>query len=112
MFIVLPQVFGQQRQGREVHGRHVDWIKRGYEDGVFLLTGSLQPAWAAGSWPTTLRVRSWRAWVEADPFVAENVVAAEILEIDPSKARAATRFPDRLILRYSDALEPGAERRP
>ena len=92
MFIVLLRFSDNKGKAGEFMDGHVDWIKRGYEDGVFLLTGSLQPGQGGGILAHNPSRAELESRVEADPFVAENVVAAEILEIDPSKAEPRLDF--------------------
>jgi len=71
---------------------HNAWIKRGFDDGVFLLVGSLQPN-AGGA---ILAHNASRAEIEArvqdDPFVAESVVDAEILDITPGRTDERLAF--------------------
>ena len=64
---------------------HKEWIKRGFDDGVFLLTGSLQPNLGGGIVAHNTSLADLENRVNDDPFVAENVVTADILEITPSK---------------------------
>jgi uncharacterized protein YciI len=86
MFIVLLRFSGNRGQaGRFVEG-HKDWLKRGFADGVFLLAGGLQPeAGGAVLAHGTTRADLERRVAE-DPFVAEDVVSAEILELAPARA--------------------------
>jgi len=71
---------------------HKEWIKRGFDDGVFLLVGSLQPNLGGGIVAHNTSLSELQSRVSADPFVAENVVSAEILEITPSKADERLKF--------------------
>jgi len=64
---------------------HKEWIKRGFDDGVFLLVGSLQPNLGGGIVAHNTSLPDLQSRVNADPFVAEDVVSAEILEITPSR---------------------------
>ncbi len=64
---------------------HNAWIKRGFDDGVFLLAGGLQPSMGGGIVAHNTSQTDLQRRVNDDPFVAENVVSAEILEITPSK---------------------------
>jgi len=43
MFIVLLKFSDNKGQAGEFMEGHNEWIKRGFDDGVFLLVGSLQP---------------------------------------------------------------------
>jgi hypothetical protein len=43
MFIVLLKFSGNKSQAGQWMEGHNEWIKRGLDDGVFLVTGNLQP---------------------------------------------------------------------
>ena len=86
MFIVLLRFSGNKGQAGRFMDGHKEWIKRGFDDGVFLLVGSLQPNAGGGIVAHNTSLAALQARVDADPFVAENVVSAEIFEIAPSRA--------------------------
>jgi uncharacterized protein YciI len=71
---------------------HKEWIERGFDDGVFLLAGSLQPNLGGGIVAHNTSLSDLQSRVNGDPFVAENVVSAEILEITPSRADERLTF--------------------
>lgn len=71
---------------------HKEWIKRGFDDDVFLLVGNLQPNLGGGIVAHNTSLVEIQNRVNADPFVAQNVVSAEILEISPSRADERLRF--------------------
>ena len=85
MFVVLLKFSDKGKAGQFMEG-HNEWIKRGFDDGVFLLVGSLQPNLGGAIVAHNTSLSDLQGRVNADPFVAENVVKAEILEITPSKA--------------------------
>ena len=92
MFIVLLRFSNNKGQaGRFMEG-HKEWIKRGFDDGVFLLVGSLQPNLGGGIVVHDTSMSDLQSRVNNDPFVAENVVSAEIFEITPSKAEERLNF--------------------
>lgn len=64
---------------------HSSWIKCGFDDGVFLLVGSLQPNAGGGIVAHNTSLEDLQSRVNLDPFVAQNVVSAEIVEITPAK---------------------------
>lgn len=71
---------------------HNEWIQRGFDDAVFLATGSIERGLggvvlAHGTTRTELEER-----VQRDPFVAYGVVTPEILEVSPSRAAPALSF--------------------
>ena len=71
---------------------HNEWIKRGFDDSVFLLVGSLQSNLGGGIVVHNTSLLDLQTRVNDDPFVVENVVIAEILEITPAKADERLNF--------------------
>jgi uncharacterized protein YciI len=71
---------------------HKEWIKRGFDDGVFLLAGSLQPNLGGGIVAHDTSRSDLQGRVNTDPFVVEKVVQAEILEITPSLTDTRLNF--------------------
>ena len=92
MFIVLLKFSGNKGQAGQFMAGHKEWIKRGFDDGVFLLVGSLQPNLGGGIVAHNTSLSDLQSRVNGDPFVAENVVSAEILEITPSQADERLKF--------------------
>ena len=92
MFIVLLKFSDNKGQASQFMEGHKEWIKRGFDDGVFLLVGSLQPNSGGGIMVHNTSLPDLQSRVNGDPFVAENVVSAEILEITPSKADDRLNF--------------------
>ena len=92
MFIVLLNFSDNKGQASQFMDGHNEWIKRGFDDGVFLLVGSLQPNLGGGIVAHNTSLADLQSRVNDDPFVAENVVSAEILEISPAKADERLKF--------------------
>jgi uncharacterized protein YciI len=92
MFIVTLKFSSNKARAKDFMGGHNDWIKRGFDDGVFLLVGSLQPNQGGGIVAHNTSLPELQARVNDDPFVAEDVVSADIIEIAPSKADERLRF--------------------
>lgn len=92
MFVVTLR-FASNRAGapRFMDG-HNAWIKRGFDDGVFLLTGSLQPGAGGAVLAHNVSRADLETRVREDPFVAEGVVAAEILDIAPGRTDERLAF--------------------
>jgi uncharacterized protein YciI len=92
MFIVLLKFSENKGQvGQNMEG-HKEWVKRGFDDGIFLLAGSLQPQLGGGIVAHNTSLADLQNRVNDDPFVAENVVSAEIFEITPSKTDERLQF--------------------
>lgn len=85
MFIVLLRFSDNKGQAGQFMEGHKEWIQRGFDDGVFLIVGSIQPNSGGGIIVHNTSLAALQERVSADPFVAENVVTAEIIEITPSR---------------------------
>ena len=92
MFIVLLKFSDNKGNAGQFMEGHNEWIKRGFDDGVFLLVGSLQPNLGGGIVAHNTSLSDLQSRVNDDPFVAENVVSAEIIEITPSKTDERLNF--------------------
>ena len=92
MFIVLLKFSDNKGQASQFMEGHNEWIRRGFDNGMFLLVGSLQPNLGGGIVAHNTTLSDLQNRVNNDPFVAENVVSAEILEITPSKADERLKF--------------------
>ena len=92
MFVVVLKFSGNRSRAGQFMEEHKQWLKRGFDEGVFVLAGSLQPQLGGGIVAHNTSLPELRARVSDDPFVAEDVVSAEILEIAPSKADARLQF--------------------
>jgi uncharacterized protein YciI len=92
MFIVLLRFSSNKAKAGQFMDGHKDWIKRGFDDGVFLLAGTLQPSLGGGILAHNTSLPDLQSRVDDDPFVAENVVSAEILEIAPSRVHDRLGF--------------------
>ena len=92
MFIVLLKFSSNKGQASQFMEGHKEWINRGFDDGVFLLVGSLQPNLGGGIVAHNTSLSDLQRRVNDDPFVSENVVSAEILEITLSRAEERLNF--------------------
>lgn len=92
MFIVLLRFSADKSRAGQFMEGHKAWLKRGFDEGVFLLSGSLQPNAGGAVVAHNTSLADLTKRVEGDPFVANNIVAAEILDIAPSKADERLKF--------------------
>lgn len=92
MFVVLLRFSANKARAGEFMEGHKDWIRRGFDEGVFLVVGSLQPNAGGGIVAHNATRAELEARVNEDPFVAEDVVKAEIIEIDPARADERLEF--------------------
>jgi len=61
---------------------HNEWVKRGFDEDIFLLAGSLKPGLGGSIIANNTSMIELQERVDEDPFVIENIVTAEILEIE------------------------------
>jgi uncharacterized protein YciI len=92
MFVVLLKFSDHKARAGQFMEGHKEWIKRGFDDGVFVLTGSLQPNLGGGIVAHNTSLADLQGRVSDDPFVAQNIVSAEILEIAPSRTDERLAF--------------------
>ena len=92
MFIVFLKFSDNKGQASQFMEGHKEWIKDGFDDGVFLLVGSLQPDLGGGIVAHNTSLSDLQSRVNDDPFVSEDVVSAEILEITPSRTDERLQF--------------------
>ena len=92
MIVVLLKFSKNKSKAAELMDDHNQWIMNGFDDGVFLLVGSLQPNLGGSVIAHNLTMSELQDRVNSDPFVAMNVGSAEILEIDAKKADERLSF--------------------
>lgn len=92
MYIVLLRFSSNKPQASQFMDGHKAWLQRGFDDGVFLASGNLQPQAGGAIVAHGEPLAALQQRVDADPFVMHGVVQAEILEITPSKADERLAF--------------------
>ncbi|MCG8512111.1 MAG: YciI family protein [Rhodospirillales bacterium] len=92
MYIALLKFAGNKGQAGQFMDGHNQWLQRGFDEGVFLAAGSLQPNQGGAIVAHNTSLPDLQSRVTDDPFVAKGVVGAEILEITPSKADERLAF--------------------
>ena len=84
MFVIILR-FADKTKAPQLMDGHNAWIKRGFEDGVFLMVGSLQPNAGGAILAHNATSEEIMARVNDDPFVADGVVSAEVMTIAPNR---------------------------
>jgi uncharacterized protein YciI len=84
MYVVLLKFAENKARAGELMDDHKAWIRDGFEDGIFLAVGSVQPNAGGGILAHNTTREALEARIKADPFVAERVVVADVLEITPA----------------------------
>jgi uncharacterized protein YciI len=84
MFIITLK-FADKTKAPQFMDGHNAWLERGFDDGVFLLAGSLRPNAGGAIIGHNASRADVEARVQQDPFVVEGVVGADILEVAPGR---------------------------
>ena len=71
---------------------HNAWLRSGFDEGVFLLAGSLQPGLGGAVLARAASLDELQQRVDEHPFVAQDVVSVEILDIAPGMAEERLQF--------------------
>lgn len=92
MFVVLLKFSTNKANARQFMDGHNLWLNDGFAKGTFLLAGTIQPKLGGAILAHNATLEEIQAIVKEDPFIAEGVVTAEIIEITPSKAAPQMDF--------------------
>jgi len=92
MFIILLKFSENKSQAEKFIQGHKDWIKHGFDEGIFLVVGSLQPNMGGGIVAHNTSLEELQQRVNEDPFVAQNIVTTEILEIAANQTDERLNF--------------------
>ncbi len=92
MFIVFLRFSENKSQAPHFMDNHKQWIKQGLADDVFLVVGSLKPNVGGAIIAHNISKEEMDARVQQDPFVQQNIVSAEILEIAPNQVHQRLDF--------------------
>ena len=85
MFVVTLKFSTNKAKAPVLMDGHNAWIKRGFDEGIYLLTGSIQQSAGGAVLAHNTSRADLEARVQEDPFVVEEVVTADILEISPGR---------------------------
>ena len=92
MYIISLKFSNNKSSAGQHIQAHKDWVEQGFNDAIFLVSGSLQPNLGGGIIAHNCTLDEITTRVNADPFVANDVVTAEILELSPVKASKPLEF--------------------
>lgn len=92
MHIILLKFSDNKGAAGEHMEAHKNWLQQGFDEGVFMLAGSLGDNQGGGIIAKADSLESLAERVNLDPFVSENVVRPEIIEMNPSRANPQLEF--------------------
>lgn len=85
MFIILLKFAQNKAQATEFMEAHMKWLRQGFNENIFFFAGTILPSTGGVLLAKDTSLESIQNRVQQDPFVIENIVQAEILEIKPTK---------------------------
>ena len=92
MFVVFLKFAAAKERAGEFMGAHNAWLRQGFADGVFLAAGSLEAGQGGAIIAHGCNRAELEERVSQDPFVAGNVVSAEITGFSPALADERLKF--------------------
>lgn len=92
MFIIFLKFAENKGKAGEFMEAHKAWIAQGFENGVFMLVGSLQPGLGGAILANGISKTELEGRLAEDPFVDEGIVTVEINELQPARANDAFSF--------------------
>ena len=92
MHVVFLKFSTKRDKAGEFMEAHRTWIKQGFDDGVFLLVGSLQPNQGGAIVAHNASMAELESRIAQDPFVIEDIATPEIFEISPARADERLQF--------------------
>ncbi len=92
MFVVQLKFSVNKARAGELMQGHNDWINAGFAAGVFLVVGKLQPNMGGAIVADGCSLSELQRRIAQDPFVENEVVSVEILEISPVKTEQRLAF--------------------
>ena len=84
MYVILLRFSAHKAKAPEHMAAHREWIKKGVDEGVFLLVGSIRAGQGGAILSTGSSLEALQSRVNDDPFVRYDIVRAEIIDIDPN----------------------------
>jgi uncharacterized protein YciI len=92
MFIVLLKFTDNKSRASEFMTAHNEWIQQGFDEGIFLMVGSLDVGQGGAILAQHGNLEDLKSRLSNDPFVKENVVIPEIIQITPSRTDERLNF--------------------
>lgn len=91
MFVVMLKFADRSKAPALMEG-HNAWLREGFDAGVFLLAGGIRPQEGGAVIAHGVSRDELAERVGNDPFVAEGVVDAQIIEIAPGRVDERLAF--------------------
>ena len=80
MFVILLKFSANRDQAGQFMEGHMAWLKKGFDDGVFLMAGSLKPDLGGGIMAGIVSARN--TWIAGDPEPRKNTAGGHFFARD------------------------------
>jgi uncharacterized protein YciI len=94
LFIITLTLTEQKTKAPEYMAAHNAWIAKGFEEGVFLMVGSLKPQGGGAILASDADLASIQSRVADDPFVSQGIAIPHIQEVAPGRTDPRLSFLD------------------
>jgi uncharacterized protein YciI len=92
MFIVLLKFSDNKSRASEFMTSHNEWIQQGFDDGIFLMVASLDAGQGGAILTQPGNLEDLQDRLNQDPFVEENVVIPEVIQLTPNRTDERLNF--------------------
>ena len=92
MFLIQLEFSTNKPEAPRYMEGHNAWLRRGFEDGIFLASGSLRTHQGGAVLAANTSLEALHEQVAQDPFVEHDVVRATIVEFGVAKAAPRLEF--------------------
>lgn len=92
MYIIFLEFTEKRDKAKEYMQGHKAWLESGFQQGWFVLTGSLKGSMGGGILAHSASLDRLSRFVNEDPFVRAGIVAPKIIELDAFKVDERLKF--------------------
>jgi len=92
MFVVQLKFSLNKTEASQHMANHNAWIKKGINDEVFLLVGSIKPNLGGLIIAHNISYQELQIRLQSDPFIEHDIVSAEIMKVEPSMTDERLKF--------------------
>lgn len=92
MFVIVLRYGDDRDKAQSLSEGHIAWLGRGFDSGNVLLAGMIEPRDGGVLFAHGLSRTEVEAYVAEDPFVANCIVTAEIIEVIPGRTDERLAF--------------------
>lgn len=92
LFVVVLRYVVESDKVQETRLPHLDFVQKGYEDGVFLLSGPLSPRAGGVIFAQSISRESLLDFLSEDPFAQNGVAEFSVYEFKPSRHHVELEF--------------------